>query len=107
MKTILLRCILPGLLAASSMVFAPAALAQAVTVVGPVTRISLAADGKSAEAVLADIKSSQPVSVHVTDKLTLDKFKEKQIVEGDEVRAKFERQDGKNSSKSFRKTAGC
>lgn len=80
---------------------------QAVTVVGPVIKISLAADGKSADAVLTDVKSSQPVSVHITDDLTLEKLKDKRIVEGDEIRAKFNKQDGRNNSKSFKKTAGC
>ena len=42
----------------------------------------------------------------ITDDLTLDKFKDKRIVEGDEIRARWEK-DGKNTSKSFKKTAGC
>jgi Cu/Ag efflux protein CusF len=45
--------------------------------------------------------------VSVTDELTLDKFKDKRIQEGDEIRARFEKKDGKNNSKTFKKTAGC
>ncbi len=74
--------------------------------VGPVTKITLAADGKSATAVLKDAKTSESVSLTITDDLTLDKFKDKRIQEGDEIRARFDK-DGKNTSKSFKKTAGC
>jgi hypothetical protein len=74
--------------------------------VGPVTKITLAADGKSATAVLKDAKSGESTTLTITDDLTLDKFKDKRIVEGDEIRARWEK-DGKNTSKSFKKTAGC
>lgn len=73
---------------------------------GPVTKIKLAADGKSATAVLKDTKTGEPVTLTITDDLTLDKFKDKRIVEGDEIRARYEK-DGKNTSKSFEKAAGC
>ena len=80
--------------------------AEDVTIVGPVTKIELAPDGKSAQATLRDEKSGE-VTVTVTDDLTLDKFKDKRIQEGDEIRARFEKKDGANSSKTFKKTAGC
>jgi len=102
---------LPGalrivLLAAAAFAWQGAA-AQDVTVVGPVTKIVLAADGNSAVATLKDGKSGNEVQLNVTDELTLDKFKDKRIVEGDEIRARFQSRDGQNASKSFRKTAGC
>jgi hypothetical protein len=81
--------------------------AQDVTVVGPVTKIEFAADQKSAVATLKDGRSGEDVKVIVNDELTLDKFKDKRIVEGDEIRARFQKGDGGNASKSFRKTAGC
>jgi hypothetical protein len=81
--------------------------AEDATIVGPVTHIELAGDGKSAAATVKDNNSGQEVTVKVTDDLTLDKFKDKRIGEGDEVRARFDKSDGKNSSKSFKKTAGC
>ena len=84
-----------------------AARADDRTVVGPVTRIELAADGKSAVATLKDGNTGEEVSVTITDDLTLDKFKDHRIGEGDEVRARFDRSDGRNGSKSFKKTAGC
>jgi len=83
------------------------ASAQDVTIVGPVTKIELAADGASAVATLKDNKSGEEVKVDINDDLTLDKFKDKRIVEGDEIRARFDKKDGSNASKSFKKTAGC
>jgi hypothetical protein len=81
--------------------------AAETTIVGPVTKIELAADGKSAVATLKDGKSGADVAIVVTDDLTLDKFKDKRIVEGDEIRTRFDNAGGKNSSKAFKKTAGC
>lgn len=82
-----------------------AAVAQDVTVVGPVTRIVLAPDGRSAVATLKDHRSGDEVKINVNDEETLEKFKDKRIVEGDEVRSRLDRSG--NVSKSFRKTAGC
>ncbi len=83
------------------------AWAEDVSVVGPVTKIALAADGQSAVATLKDNKTGDEVRIDITDELTLDKFKDKRIVEGDEIRARFEKKGSANASKSFRKTAGC
>jgi len=90
----------------SGLTFVGSAAADEGKMVGPVTKITLAGDGKSATAVLKDGKTGAAVSLTVTDTLTLDKFKDKRIVEGDEIRARFDK-DGKNTSKSFKKTAGC
>ena len=97
------------LAAAMAAAFAAPAVVRAedATIVGPVTHIELAGDGKSAKATLKDNNTGQEVKVMITDDLTLDKFKDKRIGEGDEVRARFDKSDGKNSSKSFKKTAGC
>ncbi len=99
--------ILSALMAVSGLAFVGSASAESVTIVGPVTKIKLAPDGKSATAVLKDNKSGESVTINVTDDLTLDKFKDKRIVEGDEIRTKFEKSGGANTSKSFKKTAGC
>jgi hypothetical protein len=106
MKSKLSTLILSAVLAVSSASFVGNAVADEGKMVGPVTKIKLAPDGKSATAILKDSKTSELVTVTVTDDLTLDKFKDKRIVEGDEIRARFEK-DGKNTSKSFKKTAGC
>ncbi|PIQ52017.1 MAG: hypothetical protein COW02_11605 [Comamonadaceae bacterium CG12_big_fil_rev_8_21_14_0_65_59_15] len=106
MKTKLSTLIAVAVLGLSSATFSVNALADQGKMVGPVTKITLAADGKSAVAVLKDGKTGEAVSITVTDDLTLDKFKDKRIQPGDEIRARFEK-DGKNTSKSFKKTAGC
>ena len=93
--------------AALALAAAPALHAEDKTVVGPVTHIEMAADGKSATATLKDNNTGEEVKVTITDDLTLDKFKDKRIGEGDEVRARYDKSDGKNPSKSFKKTAGC
>ncbi len=106
MKSKFSTLILTAAIAVSCATFAGHAAADEGKMVGPVTKIKLAADGKSATAILKDAKTGEAVTVTVTDDLTLDKFKDKRIVEGDEIRARFDK-DGKNTSKSFKKTAGC
>lgn len=106
MKSKLSAIIVSVALAFSSMAYVGNAAADEGKMVGAVTKIKLAADGKSATAILKDAKNGEAVTVTITDDLTLDKFKDKRIVEGDEIRARFEK-DGKNTSKSFKKTAGC
>jgi hypothetical protein len=96
--------ILAAVLSSAAVVVAHA---EDATIVGPVTKIELAPDGKSAQATLKEEKSGSEVTVTITDDLTLDKFKDKRIQEGDEIRARFDKKDGRNSSKSFKKTAGC
>jgi len=97
--------ILSALLAGSSFAFVGTASAETVSIVGTISKITMAADGKSATAILKDVKSGEAVTINISDDLTLDKFKDKRIVEGDEIRTRFEKSDGK--SKSFKKTAGC
>lgn len=108
MRTLKSAVAVSTLVIASALAVIPSAsYAQAVTIVGPVTKIALAADGKSALATLKDGKTGQSVVITVTDDLTLDKFKDKRIVVGDEIRTRFDKQGEKNLSKSFKKTAGC
>lgn len=95
------------LLLVSMLSIAAIASAEEVKMVGVITKIELATDGKSAVATLKDNKSGDSVNIVITDDLTLDKFKDKKIVDGDEIRAKYDTQNGKNVSKSFKKTAGC
>lgn len=94
-------------IAFGTMSISPLAVADEVKMVGVITKIKMAGDGKSAVATLKDNKSGASVDVNITDDLTLDKFKDKRIVDGDEIRAKFDNGSGKNDSKSFKKTAGC
>lgn len=84
------------------------ASADEIKFIGVITKIDIAGkDAKVATATLKDNKTEEPIVITVTDDLTLDKFKDHRIVEGDEIRCKYEVNDGKNVSKYFRKTAGC
>jgi len=107
MKKIVSYVMLIALMAVSIGVFAQSASAEEVKMVGTISKIAMAADGKSATAILKDVKTGESVTILVTDELTLDKFNDKRIVNGDEIRCKFEKADGKNNSKIFKKTAGC
>lgn len=94
---------------AAAGILAPvAAFAEETKMVGVITKIDIAGpDATTATVTLKDNKTGEPVTVIVNDDLTLDKFKDHRIVVGDEIRLKYESQDGKNVSKYFRKTAGC
>ncbi len=82
--------------------------ADEIKMVGVITKIEISGpDAKTATATLKDNKTEQLVVITVNDDLTLDKFKDHRIVEGDEIRCKYEVKDGKNVSTYFRKTAGC
>lgn len=82
--------------------------ADEVKMVGVITKIDISGpDAKTATAILKDNDSGKSVDITVNDDLTLDKFKDHRIVEGDEIRCKYEVKDGKNVSNYFRKTAGC
>jgi hypothetical protein len=84
------------------------ASAEEIKMVGVITKIDIAGkDAKTATATLKDNKSGNLVVITVNDELTLDKFKDHRIVEGDEIRCKYDVVNGKNVSKLFRKTAGC
>ncbi len=83
------------------------ASAEEVKITGVISKIEIAADQKSAIAVIKDNKSSESITITITDEATLDKFKDKRILEGDEIRTKFEKDGDKNTSKMFKKTAGC
>ena len=87
--------------------FVPRASAEEIKMVGTVQKIAMAADNKSATVILKDSKTGEDVTVLVSDETTLDKFMDKRITVGAEIRCKFEKIDGKNTSKMFKKAAGC
>ncbi len=90
------------------LLIAGVAAADEIKMVGVITSIDIAGkDAKTSTVVLKDNKTEKPVTIIVNDDLTLDKFKDHRIVEGDEIRCKYEVKDGKNVSTYFRKTAGC
>jgi len=107
MKSKLSAILFSAVLAASTLAFAGNAAAQGeARLLGPVSAITIAADGKSATAVVTDGKTKEAVTILITDDLTIDKLKTKVINNGDEIRARYMK-DGKNTSKSFKKAAGC
>jgi hypothetical protein len=92
----------------SLLLFSPPANAEEINIVGFITNISIAGkDAKTASVTLKDKKTEKLVTITINDDLTLDKFKDHRIKDGDEIRCKYEVIDGKNVSKIFRKTAGC
>ena len=91
----------------SVVMFSQKASAEEGKIVGTISKITMSADKKTATVVLKDVKSGEESTIIITDDLTLDKFNDKRIVEGDEIRCKYEKHGGKNSSKVFKKTAGC
>lgn len=107
MKSKFSALVLFSVMTISSAGFMSSVSAEEVKMIGSVVSIKMAADGKSADAVLKDVKSGEAVTLAITDDLTLDKFKDKRIVAGDEIRTKYEKKDGKNKSQLFKKTAGC
>lgn len=84
------------------------AAAAETKMVGVITKIDVAGkDAKTATVTLKDTKTDQSVDITIEDGLTLDKLEDHRIVDGDEIRCKYEVKDGKNVSTYFRKTAGC
>ncbi|MEI6208934.1 MAG: hypothetical protein WCP20_19325 [Desulfuromonadales bacterium] len=107
MNKIVSVVILVVMMLVSTLASVQTARAEEAKMVGSISKIEMAADGKSATAILKDNKTGESVTIIVSDELTLDKFNDKRIVEGDEIRTKYEKSGDKNISKMFKKTAGC
>ena len=74
---------------------------------GKVTRVEMAGkDAKVATATLQD-DAGKVVAITVEDKLTLDKFGDKRIGVGDEIKTRYVVKGGKNLSTFFKKPGGC
>ncbi len=97
-----------AIVAVSLFGFSRTAQADEIKFVGVITKIELAGkDAKTATVTMKDNADAKLIAITINDDLTLDKLKDHRIVEGDEIRCKYEVVDGKNVSKLFRKTAGC
>jgi Cu/Ag efflux protein CusF len=108
MKKVVSVLVLFAVVAFGIAALSTSARADEIKMVGVITKIEIAGkDATTAIATLKDNKSGELVVITVNDELTLDKFKDHRIVEGDEIRCKYEVKDGKNVSSYFRKTAGC
>ena len=95
------------LVAVSLVSFSTPASAAEIKMVGVITKFEMSADKKSVAATLKDSKSGALVVVVVTDEGTVEKFGDKRVVVGDEVRVKYIVEGGKNVARLFKKTAGC
>jgi hypothetical protein len=74
---------------------------------GKVVKIEMAGkDAKVATATLQD-DSGKSVVITVEDKVTLDKFADKRISPGDEVKARYTVKGGRNVATFFKKPGGC
>ncbi len=71
---------------------------------GKVTKIEKV--GATANVTLQD-EAGASVILQVEDKVTLDKFEDKRIKVGDEIKAKYQAKGGKNLSTFFKKPGGC
>lgn len=101
----MLKRILLAVTAAATLLLATAQPAHAEEkFLGKVTKIELV--GKTANVTLQD-EAGKTVLLSVEDKLTLDKFADKRIQVGDEIKAKFNAKGGKNVSSYFKKPGGC
>lgn len=108
MKKSVLLMLAAAVIILGSLSFSSLANAEEIKLVGVITKISIAGNAaKTATVTLKDVKTDKLVSIIINDELTLDKFKDHRIVDGDEIRCKYEVVNGKNVSKIFRKTAGC
>ncbi len=107
MKKVFPVVLMLAVLTVSTVAFEKTASAEDVKMVGSITKIEMASDSTSAKVTLKDSKTGENIVVTVADESTLDKFKDKRIVDGDEIRSKYDNQDGRNVAKIFKKTAGC
>ncbi len=101
--------ILVGVVVLGGITAGSVAYAEESKLVGVISKIDMPGgkDARTATATLKDTKTEKEIDITVNDDLTLDKFKDHRIQEGDEIRCKYEVKDGKNVSTYFRKTAGC
>jgi len=101
----MLKRILLAATAAATLLLVTAAPARAEEkFLGKVTKIEAA--GKAATVTLQD-EAGKSIVLTVEDKVTLDKFGDKRIQVGDEIKAKFNAKGGKNVATYFKKPGGC
>jgi hypothetical protein len=93
--------------AALALLAVPAAARSEEKFLGKVVKIEMVApDAKVATATLQD-EAGKSVVITVQDKVTLDKFADKRITVGDDIKTKYDAKDGKNVATSFKKPGGC
>lgn len=72
---------------------------------GTVSKIT--STGPKSALVVLRAEDGKTVELLVDDQVTLDKFKDKRIQPGDEIKAKYEVVGGKNHATYFKKPGGC
>jgi hypothetical protein len=92
--------------AALALLAVPAAARAEEKFLGKVVKIEMAPGAKVAAATLQS-DDGKTVVITVQDKLTLDKFADKRIGVGDEIKCKYEVKGGKNVATFFKKPGGC
>ncbi len=87
-------------------ILAVASFAFAATMRGPISKIVKNTDGTYTVTV-QDSASGKSVVLQISDSLTVNKLNDHRIVNGDDVKVKYEQKGGKNISEKFLKSAGC
>ncbi len=88
-------------------ILAVASLSFAATMMrGPISKIVKNSDGTYTVTV-QDSASGKNVVLQISDSLTVNKLNDHRIVNGDDVKVKYEQKGGKNISEKFLKSAGC
>jgi hypothetical protein len=98
------RILLAVAAAAALLAFTAAPALADEKFLGTVTKIEMA--GAAANVTLKD-DAGATVTLVVEDKVTLDKFGDKRINVGDEIKAKYQVKGGKKVSTFFKKPGGC
>ena len=87
----------------------PAAAGMEFKLFGVIRKIEtpLSGGGFSTTVTVKETRSDKLFTITVTDTLTLDKLRDRRIVEGDDIRCTYELVNGKNICRVFKKTVGC
>lgn len=86
---------------------APLTGAADVKMLGRVSAITVAPDGKSATVMVTNVKGGAEVSLKVSDAATLEKLSAKSIAVGDQVRLSDDDAVASNPVKMLKKAEGC
>jgi plastocyanin len=91
--------------AVAALLLTGATALAAETFLGTVEKIT--PFGAAAAKVLLKSEEGKTVEVVVDDAITLEKFKDKRIKPGDEIKARYVEEDGKKHATYFKKPGGC
>jgi ABC-type proline/glycine betaine transport system substrate-binding protein len=93
--------------AALMLLAVPVAARAEEKVLGKVVKIEMAAPTAKVATATLQNDAGKTVAITVQDKVTLDKFADKRITVGDEIKCKYEVKEGKNVATFFKKPGGC